>query len=38
MDESRLMLKYFFPLSEIIQDFYDQLKSITSGYARYSVF
>lgn len=35
LDESRLMLKYFFPLREIIVDFYDHLKSLTSGYASF---
>ncbi|XP_028400376.1 translation factor Guf1, mitochondrial-like [Dendronephthya gigantea] len=35
IDDTRLMMKYFFPLSEIILDFYDQLKSVTSGYASF---
>ena len=35
IDESRVMLKYLLPLSEIIVDFYDELKSQSSGYARF---
>ncbi len=33
LDEQRVMLAYFIPLSELIIDFYDQLKSRTRGYA-----
>ncbi len=33
LDEQRVMLGYFIPLSELIIDFYDQLKSRTRGYA-----
>ncbi len=33
LDEQRVMLSYFMPLSELIIDFYDQLKSRTRGYA-----
>ena len=33
LDELRVMLTYFMPLSELIVDFYDQLKSRTRGYA-----
>ncbi|MFH2139039.1 MAG: translation elongation factor 4 [Candidatus Omnitrophota bacterium] len=32
LDQQRMMLTYEFPLAEIIIDFYDKLKSITSGY------
>ncbi len=33
LDEQRVMLGYLMPLSELIVDFYDQLKSRTRGYA-----
>ena len=33
LDETRVMLGYVMPLSELIIDFYDQLKSRTRGYA-----
>ncbi len=33
LSENRVMLKYIYPLSEIIIDFYDQLKSVSRGYA-----
>ncbi len=33
LDEQRVMLAYLMPLSELIIDFYDQLKSRTRGYA-----
>jgi len=33
LSEARATLHYAFPLSEIIIDFYDQLKSVTKGYA-----
>jgi GTP-binding protein LepA len=33
LDKSRVMLTYLLPLSELIVDFYDRLKSITRGYA-----
>lgn len=34
IDDQRVMMKYLFPLNEIVVDFYDQLKSVSSGYAR----
>ena len=34
IDDQRVMMKYLFPLNEIVVDFYDQLKSMSSGYAR----
>ncbi len=33
LTEERIILKYRLPLNEIATDFYDQLKSLTSGYA-----
>jgi GTP-binding protein LepA len=33
IDEGRVQLSYSMPLSELIVDFYDQLKSISQGYA-----
>ena len=34
LDSSRVMLKYLLPLSEVVVDFFDQIKSLSSGYAR----
>ena len=33
LDETRVMIHYALPLSEIIYDYFDRLKSVTSGYA-----
>ncbi len=33
LDERRVVLSYEIPMAEIITDFYDQLKSLSSGYA-----
>ena len=35
IDNTRLLLQFRFPLSEIIIDFYDELKSVSSGYASF---
>ncbi len=34
LDQKRVMLKYLLPLSEIVVDFYDHVKTASSGYAR----
>lgn len=36
ISEQRVILHYEFPLSHVITNFYDRLKSITSGYASFS--
>jgi GTP-binding protein LepA len=33
LDKGRVMITYYLPLSELIVDFYDRLKSVTKGYA-----
>ncbi|KAE8629504.1 hypothetical protein XENTR_v10000505 [Xenopus tropicalis] len=35
IDDHRIMMKYLFPLNEIVVDFYDGLKSLSSGYASF---
>ncbi|GAB2216731.1 hypothetical protein Droror1_Dr00024509 [Drosera rotundifolia] len=35
IDSQRVFMKYRLPLREIVVDFYDELKSITSGYASF---
>lgn len=35
IDDHRVMMKYIFPLNEVVVDFYDHLKSMSSGYASF---
>ena len=35
LDENRIIIKYKLPLTEIITDFYDKLKSLSAGYATF---
>ena len=35
LDEDRVLIRYKLPLNEVATDFYDQLKSLSSGYASF---
>jgi GTP-binding protein LepA len=35
INETRVMLEYKLPLSEVVMDFYDRLKSVSKGYASF---
>jgi len=34
LNNDRILLRYRLPLAEIVTDFYDEIKSISSGYVR----
>ena len=36
VDDSRTMVQYILPLNEIVVDFHDKLKNISSGYASFN--
>lgn len=36
IDNTRILLQYLLPLNEIVIDFHDMLKSITSGFGSFS--
>jgi translation elongation factor EF-4 len=38
MDENNIALLYRFPLSEIINDFFDRIKTLTKGYGKFNIF
>ncbi|KNE68736.1 GTP-binding protein LepA [Allomyces macrogynus ATCC 38327] len=35
IDDTRVMIKYVLPMTEVVTDFYDRLKSISSGFASF---
>jgi translation factor GUF1, mitochondrial len=35
LDQSRIVMQYALPLTEIVVDFHDRLKSLTSGFASF---
>ena len=35
LDETRVMMKMKLPLAEVVTDFHDEIKSISSGYASF---
>ena len=35
LDETRVVVKYAMPLNEVVMDFYDNLKSLSAGYASF---
>eukprot|EP00092_Neocalanus_flemingeri_P039370 GFUD01042865.1.p1 GENE.GFUD01042865.1~~GFUD01042865.1.p1 ORF type:complete len:642 (+),score=216.87 GFUD01042865.1:140-2065(+) len=35
IDQSRLNIQFLFPLNEVVTNFFDELKSVTSGYASF---